>query len=70
MKIVVSHPAADEAAAGEVTAVDASSDPASQEDSHKVVTETAKEAPVGAGVPEPSEMAARASSSPEPAPSV
>jgi hypothetical protein len=63
------HPAADEAAAWEVTAANASSNPASQEDSCEVATEAAEEDPMGVGAPEPSGMAARASSSPEPAPS-
>jgi hypothetical protein len=69
-EVVMSHPAADKAAAGEVATVNASSNPASQEDSREVVKETAKEALVGTGEPEPSEMAAWASSSLEPAPSV
>jgi hypothetical protein len=69
MEIVMPHPAAGEAAAGEVTAADVSYDPVSQEDACEVAVKTAKEAPVCVGAPEPSETAARASSSPEPAPS-
>jgi hypothetical protein len=69
-EIVMPHPATGEAAAGEVTAADASSDPVSQEDAREVAVKAVEEAPVCVGAPEPSKMAARAYSSPEPAPSV
>jgi hypothetical protein len=69
MEIVMPHPAAGEAAAGEVTAADVSSDPISQEDAREVAVKAAEETLVCVGAPEPSEIAARASSSPEPAPS-
>jgi hypothetical protein len=68
-EIVMPHPATGEAAAGEVIAADASSNLASQEDSREVAMDAAEEAPMGVGAPEPSGTAARASSSPEPAPS-
>jgi hypothetical protein len=69
MEIVMPHPAAGEAAAGEVTAADASSDPVIEEDARDVTVKAAEEAPVCVGALEPSKTAARASSSPEAAPS-
>jgi hypothetical protein len=68
-EIVMPHPTAGEAAAWEVTTADASSDPVSQEDAHEVAVKAAEKAPMCVGAPEPSETAAQASSSPEPAPS-
>jgi hypothetical protein len=69
-EIVMPHPVASEAVAGEVATADASSDLVSQEDAHKVAVKVTEEAPMRAGAPEPSEPAARASSNPEPAPSM
>jgi hypothetical protein len=69
MEVVVPPPAVGEAAAGEVTAADASSDPPSQEDAREVTVKTTEETPMRVGAPEPSEPAARAFSSPKPAPS-
>jgi hypothetical protein len=66
-EFVVPPPAVGEAAAGEVTAADASSDLISQEDAREVAVKAMEEAPVRVGALEPSEPAARASSSPEPA---
>jgi hypothetical protein len=68
-EIIMPHPGAGEAAEGEVTAADASSDPVSQEGAREVMVKAAEEAPVCVEAPEPSETAAWASSSPEPAPS-
>jgi hypothetical protein len=68
MEVVVSHPAADEVAAGEVATVDAPSGPASQEDPREVAGEAVKEASVGMRALEPSKTVARASSGPRPAP--
>jgi hypothetical protein len=64
----VSHPAADETTAGEVTAVDASSDPPCREGPREVAGEAAKETSAGVRASEPSEMVARDSSDPRPAP--
>jgi hypothetical protein len=66
--VVVPPPAVGEAAAGEVAATDASSDPISQEDAREVAVKMMEETPVRVGAPEPSKLAARASSSFEPAP--
>jgi hypothetical protein len=68
-EIVIPRPATGDAAAGEVTAADASSDLVSQEDSREVTVKVAEEAAVSVEAPEPSGVAARASSSPEPTPS-
>jgi hypothetical protein len=65
-EVVMSHPATDEVATGEVTIVNASSDPASQEDPCVVAGETAKEASVGVRASEPSEAVVRVSSDPQP----
>jgi hypothetical protein len=68
-EVVTPHPAVDEAAAGEVAATDASSVLVGQGDAREIAVKAMEEAPECAGAPEPSELAARASSSPEPAPS-
>jgi hypothetical protein len=68
-EVIVAPPAIGEAAAREVTAANASSDLISQEDAHEVVVKATEEAPAHMGAQEPSEPAARASSSSEPAPS-
>jgi hypothetical protein len=68
-EVVVPPPAVGEATAGEVTAADVSSDPISEEDAREVVVKATEETPVRMGAPEPSEPAAQASSSSEPAPS-
>jgi hypothetical protein len=70
MEVVVSHPAANEVAAGEVAAIDASSSPACQEDPREVAGEAVKEASVSMRASEPSEMVARASYGPGPMPGV
>jgi hypothetical protein len=67
--VVAPPPAIGEAAAGEVTATDASSDPPSQEDACEVAVKATEGTLVRVEAPEPSELAARAFSSPEPAPS-
>jgi hypothetical protein len=67
MEIVTPPPAIEETAAGEVAAADASFDPPSQEDAREVTAKAMEETPVCVGAPEPSEPAARTSSSPEPA---
>jgi hypothetical protein len=62
-------PAIDEIAAGDVAAATASSDPPSQEDTREAMAKTMEEAPVRAGLLEPSESAAQTPSSPKLAPS-
>jgi hypothetical protein len=66
-EVVAPPPAVKEAAAGEVTAADASSDPLSQEDAREVAVKAMEETPVRVEAPEPSEPAAQTSSTPEPA---
>jgi hypothetical protein len=69
-EVVVPPPTVGEAAAGEVTAADASSNPISQEDAREVVAKVTEEPTVHEGAPKLSELAARASSSSEPTPIV
>jgi hypothetical protein len=66
-EVVTPPPTVGEAAAGEVTAADTSSDPLSQEDAREVTVKVTEETLVRVEAPKPSELAARASSSPEPA---
>jgi hypothetical protein len=68
IEVIVSCPAADEVAAGEVATADASSGLASQEDPREVAREVVKEALAGMRASEPPEMVARASSGPGPVP--
>jgi hypothetical protein len=65
---VMSRLAADEVAAREVASFDASSGSASREDACEVAEKAVKEASAGMRALEPSEIAARASSGPGPAP--
>jgi hypothetical protein len=69
-KVIAPPPVVGEAAAGEVTAADASSDPLIQEDTREVMVKTTGGTPVHAEASEPLEPAAQASSSLEPAPSL
>jgi hypothetical protein len=68
-EIITPHPAVGEAATGEVAAADASFDLVGHGDAHEVAMKATEEAPARAEAREPSEPAARDSSSPEPAPS-
>jgi hypothetical protein len=68
-EVTTPPPAIEETAAGEVAAAGASSNPPSQEDAREVTAKAMEDTPVRVGAPEPSEPAARTSSSPEPAPS-
>jgi hypothetical protein len=67
-EVIMPPPAIGEAAAGEVTTADASSDPIIQEDTREVAVKATEETPVCVRAPELSEPAARASSSSEPTP--
>jgi hypothetical protein len=58
-EVVVPPPAVGEAAAGEVTAADASSDLISQEDAREVTVKAMEKAPVCVGAPEPLEPVIR-----------
>jgi hypothetical protein len=68
-KIATPPPAIEETTPGNVAAANMSSDPPSLEDTREVAAKAMDEAPVCVGAPKPSELAARTSSSPEPAPS-
>jgi hypothetical protein len=52
-EVVISHPATDEAAAGEIATVEASSGPASQGDPREVAGEVVKEVPASMRASEP-----------------